>query len=637
MTDYRQQATRGEATFEYDAGNLELFQPIENYGIIGNARTSALVAPNGSIDWACFPRPDSEPVFFSLLDRERGGRFAILPATAPFTSHQAYENETNVLRTDLRASSGVVRLTDFMPYWGDRRAQIHEIHRRLVCLAGEMDLEIRFRPRLGWGDRAARLSRTTHGVVAYGRSRDQIGLFAHASFELDEPSGEARARVHLRQGEGLWLVCAWNSGSENVEAFRSSELLERTRSYWREWVGKCNYHGSWRGEVVRSALALRLLFYEPSGAMIAAPTTSLPETIGGERNWDYRYTWIRDSAYAIRALSRLGYSQEAINFAHFLEDTISRRPDKLRLMYSVTGEYGATLSERTLDHLEGYQESRPVRVGNGAAEQMQADIFGAMLDAAFLLEEHTGLITMGMWRRLRQAVNGVCRLWKQPDHGLWEARVQPRHYTYSKMQCWVAIDRGIRLSRKLRGEAFYKVWRSQRDQLAAELLSRGYDEKLGSFVQSYESKALDASSLTFGLFGLLAPDDPRMLSTIDRIRSELAEGPFVWRYRNEDGQAGQEGAFLLCSFWLVQALATSGQLAEAVDLHRQLLGSANHLGLLAEQFDPVRGRQLGNFPQSFSHLGLMNATVAIHDAMMREEHGQAMSWLGRAAEDRDSP
>jgi GH15 family glucan-1,4-alpha-glucosidase len=589
--------------------------------VIGDGSTCALVRADGVIDWQCLPRFDSPSVFAAILDPERGGRTGITPVSRPFESLQRYDPDTNVLETLFNVpGQGQVRLTDYMPCTGDPRASIHEIHRRVECCEGAVELEACFDPRFGYGENRTRLEVGQYGVLARGTEGERLAASLDASSRWEHRSeGGVRSRFRLRSGERSWMVLSWGAPDpQPIPAYRPFEHLRRTRQFWREWSRALDYDGPWRHDVMRSALLLKLLIYGPTGGMVAAPTCSLPEWLGGTRNWDYRFVWTRDTAMAVRAGNLLGYEHEARDFFHFIRDALDRS-EGLGIMYTVDG--GTVPDERELPHLAGHAGSRPVRIGNGARDQSQLDTAGSLVDAAFLYERFGGSLSLRAWRHLGEVIDGVSRRWREPDHGIWEVRCTPRHNVHSKTMSWVALDRGRQLAQLFGEHVRAEQWSRVASEIREDVLKHGLDPRGEHFVATYGSRGADATLLLLPIVGFLPPDDPRIERTIRWVRSELGEGPFLHRYRREDGIAGREGAFTLCGFWLAEALAITGKLDEAQEIFVAHAESSNHLGLLAEEIDPSNGGLLGNFPQAFSHLGLINAAKRIDLGLRLRDEG----------------
>ncbi len=586
-------------------------------GIIGDGRTAALVRVDGVIDWLCLPRFDSPSVFGALLDQGRGGVLATTPTRRPFESFQRYEPETNVLETTFRvAGEGEARLVDFMPWDDEAGAPRGLVFRRVDGLAGEVELDVVVDPRFDYGRRPARVDIEGHGLVCTGGPDERFALTAEGLRFEARAEGGVRATLRVRPGESRWLVLAWGAESAApADSHRPAEVLEEARRGGRAWVRGLSYEGAHRDRVVRSALLLKLLVYAPTGAMVAAPTTSLPEWIGGTRNWDYRYSWTRDTAMAMRSMLRVGGRREARRFFDFVRETLARDPE-LRVMYTVDGREVPT--ETTLEHLRGYRDSAPVRIGNGAREQLQLDAAGTLFDCAAALQvaagardEGTGL-TRDHYQRLRGAADDVRERWREPDHGIWEPRGPKRHNVHSKLMSWVALEGAAALAQSFGDEPARLRFHGEAREVKADVLRCGVAEGREHFTTAYGMEEVDASLLLVPIHGLVAPSDPRAVATVKRIREVLGDGDFLYRYHMHDGVGGSEGAFVLCGFWLAEALAVLGQVdaAERVfDAHA--VRAANHLGLLAEEVDPRDNSGLGNFPQAFSHLGLIDAAVRI--------------------------
>lgn len=607
--------------FQFEVGE-DAEAPLDARGMIGDGTTVALVRVDGAIDWLCMPRFDSPTVFAGLLDRERGGTTAITPVKRPFTSLQAYDPGTNVLETVFMVpSQGAVRIVDFMPWSNDPRASIREIHRRIEGLEGRVELELSFDPRFDYGRDPADLDIQQHGVLARGRAGERFVAVATSAPWTRRPSGGVAQHVSIAAGERRWMVLSWDAvAPEPIARYRSFEHLRVTRRAWRTWSNRLSYDGPWRHHVLRSALCLKLLTYAPSGAMVAAPTTSLPEWIGGQRNWDYRYAWVRDASFAIRAENLLGYVDEAREFFHFVRDAVDVERG-LDIMYAVDG--GRVPDEEVLAHLRGYRGCAPVRIGNAAHSQVQLDTTGALVDAAHLYERFGNALTLRSWRKIRALVEGARGWLDRPDHGIWEPRSAPRHNVHSKTMLWVALDRGAGIASAFGERDLADTWTIDAARLRSEILQRGLDPTGSHFVTAYGDRHVDAALLTLPLYGLITEDDPRLAATVARIRDELADGTLLYRYRHttDDGVGGAEGAFVLCGFWLAEVLALMGRLDEAQEVFVSHVRASNHCGLLAEEIDPRTRTQLGNFPQSFSHLGLINAALRIDLGLRLRDEG----------------
>ncbi len=589
------------------------------HGAIGDGHTCALVRVDGAIDWLCFPRFDSPSVFGAVLDAERGGVTALTPVARPFESLQRYDPDTNVLETLFRVPDrGVVRLTDFMPWTDDGRASPHEVHRRVECVEGEVELEVVFDPRFAYGVGATRLTHGARGVLAEGPSGERLAAAVEVSGWRDRPRGGVEGRVVLRRGERRWMILSYHARSvEPIASYRPFEHLRQTRRAWRQWTQQIHYDGPWRHHVVRAALAMKLLTYAPTGAMVAAATASLPEWIGGTRNWDYRYAWARDAAMSVRAQNLVGCAREAREFFYFARDCLDTSPE-LRVMYAIDG--GEVPAEQQLSHLRGFAGSGPVRIGNGARHQLQLDAAGSLVDAAYLYERGGGSLTLRTWRHLRDVVERLREQRREPDDGIWEPRAARAHNVDSQVMCWVALERGARIAALFGDQARHDAWLAEAAAIHASVTEHGVDAS-GAFVASYGGSRTDAALLRLPIHGFLPATDPRVERTVARVRHELADGLFLRRYHGatDDGVGGPEGAFILCGLWLAETLALSGRLDEALDVFVAHAESSNHVGLLAEMIDPASGALLGNFPQAFSHLGLVNAAVRIDRALRRRD------------------
>jgi GH15 family glucan-1,4-alpha-glucosidase len=611
------------------------YQPIGNYGLIGDTHTAALVAIDGSIDWLCLPHFDSPSIFAAILDDEKGGRFKIAPSAPDVTHKQLYWPDSNVLITRFFSADGVGEVIDFMPVGQPANGHgYHQLIRKVTVVAGTMQFDLECSPAFNYardphtttvGPAGARFrSSSLHVGLSTYVPLTQVGNHVHASFTLEEGQSAAFVLEEIPPG------------GEDVESMSVAEAetrFEETVDYWRRWLAQCTYTGRWREIVHRSALALKLLTFEPTGAIVAAPTCSLPEGIGGARNWDYRYTWIRDAAFTLYALMRIGFHQEAGQFMRWLESRCREAgPDgSLQIMYGIDGRH--QLTEETLDHLEGYRGSRPVRIGNGAYNQVQLDIYGELLDAVYLYNKHGAPISFDLWCHLRRCVNWVCENWQRTDEGVWEVRGGQQHFVYSKLMCWVAVDRGLRLADKRSFPADRDRWLAARDEIYEEIMRRGWSPRRQAFAQRYDSDTLDAANLTMPLVFFVAPNDPRMLQTLDAtnrspVNGGLVSNSLVYRYdvsEAVDGLVGEEGTFNICTFWLVEALTRAGhtdrsRLNDARLIFERMLGYANHLGLYAEETGRS-GEALGNFPQAFTHIALISAAVNLDRALDRGSVG----------------
>jgi GH15 family glucan-1,4-alpha-glucosidase len=596
------------------------YLPIEDHGIIGDLHTAALVGTDGTIDWLCLPAFDSPSVFCSILDDEKGGSFRLRPVEYAH-SHQLYLPDTNVLITRFFSSEGMAETLDFMPILS-RRGERHRLVRNVRIVRGRMTFDVECRPAFDY-------AREGHSVfvgklgavfVSEGSYYPSLGLSTEVPLEKRRDGG-AGARFTLGAGERTTFVLAEiEEGEEPTEALSDWDfdaLLRGTLEYWRRWVARSTYEGRWREDVHRSALALKLMVYDPTGALVAAPTMGLPERIGGERNWDYRYTWLRDASFTLYALISIGFDEEAGNFMGWLRDRCASDKDGLlQPLYGIDGR--AHIEETELDHLSGYMNSRPVRLGNAAYSQVQLDLYGAILDAAYLYNKHGTPLDYDLWMSLRRILDWLSANWREPDEGIWEVRGGKRQFVNSKLMSWVALERAGRVTRRRGLPAGNGEWIAERDAIYEEIMEKGWNPQRQSFVQHYGSDAIDASLLLMPLMKFVGPTDPRWLATLDRIQRELAHDVLVDRYRQDDaapdGMSGEEGSFSICSFWLVECLTRAGRLEEARLALEKMFSYANHLGLYAEEIGPS-GEALGNFPQAFTHLALISAAVHLDRAL----------------------
>jgi GH15 family glucan-1,4-alpha-glucosidase len=588
------------------------YAPIRDYAAIGDGRTVALVARDGSIDWLCLPDVDSPSVFGALIDAERGGRFRLEPEV-PYEASRRYLPETNVLETTFATDAGRVRVTDAMTLPGGELSPYRELVRRVEGLAGAVPLRWCLRPRFGYSGVKTRIEQRD-GIPVAVSGRDALAL---CSWEAGEPEcGEQAITGRFTAGEGggsLLVLSAAHQEPLVLPTREGAEVrLQETARSWREWARGREYSGGWQETVIRSALALKLLVFAPSGAIAAAATTSLPEAIGGERNWDYRFSWPRDAAFTLQALLALGCAPEARAFFSWILHASQLTHPRLQVLYRLDGR--AEADEKSLA-LAGYRGSRPVRVGNGAADQTQLDVYGELLEAASRFASATGGLDRDHGRRLAEVADFVCESWEQPDAGIWETRSEPTHHVQSKMMCAVALARACELAeRGVLPPGRRDRWGREQERIRAFVETRGYSERKRSYVRRAGEEELDASLLLAVLSGYDRPRAPRLLAAVDAVRRELGRGPLLYRYLGEDGLPGEEGAFLACSFWLVEAYARQGRLDEATALMDELVPLANDVGLFAEEIDPATGEFLGNFPQGLSHLALINAAASIEEA-----------------------
>jgi GH15 family glucan-1,4-alpha-glucosidase len=584
------------------------YAPIAEYAAIGDGRTVALVASDGSIDWLCLPDLDSPSVFGALLDAEHGGRFGLGP-TAPFESERRYLPHTNVLETTFRTGEGTVRVTDALALPGSGLDPMRELTRRIEGLAGTVSLAWAVEPRFGYGAEDGRPA--GNGLPAVQAGADAIGVRAWGAGEPEVGRQGIRGSFEARTAERALLVLA--AAHQEPLVFPGREEAERrldeTISFWRRWTSRLRYDGPWRDEVLRSVLVLKLLVFAPSGAIAAAPTTSLPETIGGGRNWDYRFAWVRDAAFSLDALMDLGAEAETHSFFWWLLQASQITHPRLQVLYRLDG--GNRAPEATIP-LAGYRGSAPVRVGNDAAAQRQLDIYGDLLQMAAIYARDGHALDSDTGKRLAEMADLVCGLWREPDQGIWEVRSAPLHFTHSKMMCVVALESACRLAAGGHIPADHAPgWRREAEAVRAFVEERCYSEDKGAYVRVAGSDELDASLLRASIAGYCEGEEERMVETIDAVRRELGQGPFLHRYTGEDGLEGEEGAFVACSFWLVEALARAGRTDQAAETMKLLLRHANDVGLFAEEIDPETGEFLGNFPQGLTHLSLVSAAAAV--------------------------
>jgi GH15 family glucan-1,4-alpha-glucosidase len=589
------------------------YKPIESYGVIGDMHSVALVGMDGSIDWCCLPDFDSPSIFAAILDDRKGGTFCIR-AAADGSRKQMYLPDTNILVTRFLSPDGLGEVVDFMPISEPaqgKRALLHEIVRIVRAVRGAVQFRLECRPAFDFARQPHEVHLDSRGAI-FETPRRKFALISPVRLSREGPA--AVCEFTLRENESATFILTHfedDLGGEILDSRHIGEqALAEATAYWKSWIGKCRYHGRWREMVYRSALALKLMTFQPTGAIVAAPTCSLPEEIGGVRNWDYRFTWIRDAAFTIYAFLRLGYTEEAAQFMAWLQERAKERDPQnpLQIMYGIDGRHA--LPEQHLDHLDGYRGSRPVRVGNEARNQLQLDIYGELLDSIYLYNKHASPIAYDLWIYLREILDWLCENWQRPDHGIWEVRGGVQQFVNSKMQCWVALDRGLRIATKRGLPADYDKMRRVASEIYETVVREGWSEKRQAFVQYFGSDAMDATSLLLCLMMFLSPADPRMVSTLRATKHDLLSDSLVYRYEigkaAGDGIAGREGTFSVCTFWLVEVLARSGRLDEARLIFEKMLTYANHLGLYAEQIGPS-GEALGNFPQAFTHLGLVSA------------------------------
>ncbi|HLK63124.1 MAG TPA: glycoside hydrolase family 15 protein [Bryobacteraceae bacterium] len=594
------------------------YLPIEQYGVIGDLRSVALVGKNGSIDWLCLPNLDSPSVFAALLDDEKGGSFR-LAVEGDSAVKQMYLPNTNVLITRFFHDAGMGEVTDFMSVGREAGGETEQRSRQLVRIAKAIREPIPFRmlcrPAFDYARQSHEIEMGPDGHSARFHAPGQEFVLKSTHPLRRERDGVVAEFTLAGEDQAVFALCQSDARTNHdmmQEPLDGETLLNETVRFWRAWSAQSLYHGRWREMVMRSALALKLLTFRPTGAIVAAPTTSLPEQIGGVRNWDYRYTWVRDAAFTVYALMRLGYTEEAYAFGEFMQarakeqDPHSEGP--LNVMYRIDGRHD--MPEITLDHLKGYRGSRPVRIGNAAVDHLQLDIYGELMDSLYLYDKYGTPLSYDTWTQIERLLDWLVKNWEQADQSIWEVRGGGQQFLYSKLQCWVALDRGLRLARKRSFPTEVLPWLNERNRIYRAIMEQGWSEGKHAFTQHFGSDALDASALMMPLMLFVSPKDPRMISTIARIRKDLVSDSLVHRYRigeaAEDGLPGGEGFFTVCSFWLVEAMARAGMLEEAQLLFEKLLSYANHLGLFSEEISP-KGEMLGNFPQALTHLGLISA------------------------------
>jgi GH15 family glucan-1,4-alpha-glucosidase len=604
---------------------------IAEHGLIGDLQTAALVTTDGSIDWFCCPRFDSPSVFGALLDDERGGRFRIHPATGEYTTKQMYQPDTAVLVTRFFTADGLGQVLDFMPPTGTTASSSHRLVRMVQCVRGEIDFEIDITPRFDYGRHPHTTSITDSGAVF---TANGTSLTLHVVREPDDArlaqvtlqDDDLHATLHLTAGDirGMVLESAADGPPRAIRVAEIEALYDETVQFWREWLSASTYTGRWRESIQRSAITLKLMTYAPTGGLVAAPTAALPEQVGGERNWDYRYTWIRDASFSVHALLRLGMVHEAARFGGWLGARVRERigsdSGPLNIMYRIDGS--SDLKEDSLDHWRGYRGSTPVRIGNGAAEQLQLDIYGEALDSLYAAHQAgVGLPAAG-WASITRVLDWLADNWDQPEEGIWETRGGRQPFTYGRVMCWVAFDRGIRIATAEGRPAPLERWRAERDRIYAQVMDKGFHESRQAFVQHYNTDVLDSSLLRMPTVGFIEGTDPQWESTLRAMDEELVTDSLVYRYNpaaSPDGLRGSEGTFSLCTFAYVDALTRAGRLQDARQAFEKMLTYANHVGLYSEEV-ALTGEQIGNFPQAFTHLSLIDAAVALDAALDAARH-----------------
>lgn len=606
-----------------------MFLPLSDYGLIGNCHTAALSSSGGSIDWLCLPRFDSPSLFARILDSERGGYWQISPIGANTSTHRYLPN-TNVLETTFNSDTGQVLLIDFMDI--THASQPHKaapgcLIRIIRGLEGTVELISRCQPRPNYGRELPQFSQQANPLT-FGKFR--LESFSSGQIQREITSDSADDTFTLAAGEQVSFTLAVTA-DDNQPTLNPNQALTSTTDFWHQWAQKCTYRGPYRDAVVRSALTLKLMTYEPTGAIIAAPTTSLPEKIGGDLNWDYRFSWVRDSSFTLYALLLAGYLDDEKPFFDWLARTLKMEDSGVKILYAITDE--GQLKEQTLDHLSGYRQSPPVRIGNQAAEQTQLDVYGEAINAIYFAWKTDQYDFAELWPDVQQMLNWVRDRWHEPDNGIWEIRGEKKHYVYSKVMMCVALERGIEMAQTVSFSGDMDGWENSATQLRAEIMEKGWSEKLGAFKQAYESEVLDASNLLLPIVGFIEGTDPKMVSTLEATIKNLVSNGLCYRYKEQSADKKEtEGTFVLCTFWLINALIQAGKLEEADQRLEQMLSKSSPLGLFAEEMMPDSGLHLGNFPQAFSHLGVINTAVALahagHKGNVQTRHAKAAEAAG---------
>lgn len=631
------------------------YLPIKDYALIGDCHTAALISSKGSIDWYCPGRFDNPAVFCRILDSGKGGFFEIT-RDKDYSFSRKYLGDSNILTSIVTSDESKLLIKQFMPIRSPKPgagAEDAKTPFRIISsvegLEGNGEIRVRFNPTFNFARNRCEFGKEQGAIIASWSNHYLTLSSEKMEFSVGE-NGVAEGKRKIKQGEQCWIILDYSENKKDVQISFSNEecnaWFDETKHYWKEWSDRCTYNGPYRKEVLRSALTLKLLTYEPTGAIIGAPTTSLPEEIGGSRNWDYRYSWLRDSSLMLYALMTIGYHDQATDFLKWLQSTQKRNPTAIpQILYKIDGE--ADVHETIVDHLEGYRGSKPVRIGNAAAGQFQLDIFGEILTTAYLYLMHDydrsarrvarqTDISHVHWPVLKALVNDAADKWKEPDNGIWEVRKSPQEFLYSRLMCWAALDRGIRLAKTFQLDASITEWERTREEIRTAILEKGYNKDVNAFTQSFGSNALDASALAISRIGFLPCTDPRVVSTIDQIQKKLSHHGLIYRYLTEDGLPGQEATFALCTFWQVDALALSGRKDEAHDLFEKIISYSNDVGLMSEELDPDTGEFLGNFPQGFSHLALIGSAVNLAKAAKHGSEKHAENEAQRSDRARDA-
>jgi GH15 family glucan-1,4-alpha-glucosidase len=604
------------------------YPAIADHGLIGDLQTSALVAIDGTVDFMCLPRFDSPTVFASLLDSRGGGKFTLAPAGAHHVTKQMYLPNTAILVTRYLSTQGVAEVMDFMPIKNPTVAtDRHRLIRKVTCIRGSVEFEATVQPRFDYARSSHKTEQAEHGVIFEGAG---LRLALSSTHPLQPTGDDVACRFELQAGETAAFMLESGKSAKPAKATQHEldRCFDETRDFWRNWLAAGTYRGRWREAVERSAITLKLMTYAPTGAVVAAPTTGLPEQLGGERNWDYRFTWIRDASFTVFALRKLGFGNEARDLVLWMRDRIEERAGQpvppLAIMYRVDG--GTDLTEETLDHFDGYRKSRPVRIGNGASDQLQLDVYGEAMDTIYRAQEYHGIAYRG-WQDLRGVMAWLTENWDQPDDGIWETRGGPRPFMYGRIMSWVAFDRAIKIATERALPADLPRWTAERDRLYETVMQKGFNKSMKAFVQYEGSDVLDASALRMPTVGMVAPFDEKWVSTMAAMDKTLVSDSLVYRYdpkASPDGLRGSEGTFSLCTFWYIDALTRGGRLDEAGLTFEKMLTYGNHLGLFSEEIG-VTGEQLGNFPQAFTHLSLINAAVDLDRTLDQVASGQLVA------------
>ena len=592
------------------------YPPIEDHGVVGDLHTVALVALDGTIDFLCFPHFDSPSVFASLLDHDRGGHFRVAPLLDAGRLRQLYLPDSNILLTRTLSEEGVAEVSDFMPV--EETGVAHNLVRRAKAVRGEIPFRMECRPAFDYARAGHTVERDADGLLFISEGPDKTVLRLRSDVPVEIHGGAAVAELTLRAGETAAFVLEDGAAGPDTRCGSEdyvSESFKRTQNFWHAWMARSTYRGRWREPVSRSALVLKLMFSDPHGSIVASPTFGLPETVGGGRNWDYRYSWIRDSSFVLYALCRLGYTEEAGRYMRWLEQRCWEIEDgrALGVLYGLDGS--TDLDEEELGHLAGYRGSRPVRIGNAAHDQLQLDIYGELMDAVYLYDKYGAPVSWGLWTRLTGLLDWLAENWRRPDEGIWETRGGPKEFLLSRVMCWVAFDRALRLAAKRGLPAPVARWEEIRGEIYRDVQEGFWSEDLGAYVQHRGSRSLDASALLMPLVRFVSPTDPRWLATLERMGERLLDDSLVYRYRTgegrfHDGLHGQDGTFSMCTFWFVECLSRAGDLPQARLYFEKMLGYANPLGLYAEELGP-EAQHLGNFPQAFTHMGLISAAFEL--------------------------